>query len=124
MSENATETTAKPAKKTFNRTLRGADGATFKVVAESRKNGTYRVFAVHTTRNAEGAPVNKPGASSDHPNEGAATKAVEALVAKAVELGWQARTAGFGTRKPDAFTAEALPKPGKAAAPAAPKAKK
>jgi hypothetical protein len=111
----ATEpTTAAPKPPRSSSTTLKGDGGTLRVLIVFNKKGGAKTFVLHTTKGADGKNVNQRGATTEHPTVAAARAAADKLVEQAVKLGWQRseRKAGF-TARPDAFTAAALPVPGK-----------
>ena len=100
--------TPETAPKTASITLK-ASGATMRIVALRRRDGTAVTFVATTDADKK----TSRGMTEQHPDMATATTALAALAAKAQKLGWEKRSFGFKA-KPDAFSA----------LPAAPKARK
>lgn len=97
-----------PAKaRTSSVAFRGDSGTELRLVLETRRDGSARTYAVHSTR--EGKKVrNVRGATQRH------ASAEAARAAQVVKQGWvrKERVGGFAP-KPDAFDATHLPAPAK-----------
>jgi hypothetical protein len=104
---------APKAPRSYSTLLHGADGATLRIMALRRSDGSAITFAVHGVKDGK-KRKNTRGASETHPSLDRAKVAMEKLAATAVKAGWvkKERAGGFA-RKPDAFTATSLPAPGK-----------
>ncbi len=112
----APETPAQPKaprqRRSFSVRLDDPSGACLRVYARVKKTGA-ETFVVHSVQDGK-KRKNTRGATSEHPDLKAAQAAVDKLVAQAVKQGWSVAPARAGfTRKPDAFAADALPKPAK-----------
>lgn len=116
MSAEMTTGTAAPAvaakgSRTSSVSFRGEAGTELRLVLETRRDGSARTYAVHSTR--EGKKVrNARGATQRHASAEAARAAQDRLAAQAVKQGWvrKERVGGFAP-KPDAFDAAHLPAP-------------
>jgi hypothetical protein len=97
------------APRSFSTTLHGADGATLRIMALKRADGSAITFAVHTVKDGK-KRKNTRGATEQHPSLDKAKVAMEKLAATALKAGWvkKERAGGFA-RKPDAFTSSSLP---------------
>jgi hypothetical protein len=101
------------APRSYSTLLHGADGATLRIMALRRADGSAITFAIHGVKDGK-KRKNTRGASETHPNLDRAKVAMEKLAATAIKAGWvkKERAGGFA-RKPDAFDAAHLPAPGK-----------
>jgi hypothetical protein len=104
------------APRTFSVGFHGADGATLRITATARRDGTATTRAAHTTRDGKRKAVTY-GATEKHADMEAARAAVRLLAAEAAKRGWSRQGGGGFKAKPDAFDAGHLPA-------AAPKAKR
>jgi hypothetical protein len=101
------------APKTYSVTLHGTEGATLRITATFRRDGTGVTWAAHTTKAANGKRHSERGATQQHATADAARAAVDKLAEESVKRGWVRKTAQGGFRaKPDAFDVNSLPAPG------------
>lgn len=109
----AAPTKAKRERRSWSVGLDGSDGGSLRVVARLRRDGTAQSFVVHTTKDGK-KKRHARGATENHATIDAALARQEKLVVDAAKLGWKVheRAGGFA-RKPDAFAAANLPRPGK-----------
>lgn len=103
-------------KRTYSVGLHGADGATLRITARRRGDGTVVTRATHTTRGADGKRKNASGATETHASMDDAKSAVARLAREAEKLGWFKKGGAFRA-KADAFDAKHLPSPADARAP-------
>ncbi len=108
----ATTETAKPKMPKTSAITLTANGTTMRIRARRRRDGTAETFVTTT----DAAKKTERAMTETHPTFDAAKESIAASATKAEKLGWTRKVVGRGfVSQPDAFSAPAPPKKGKAA---------